>query len=59
MSLKLQDGGDVRDYSRRFFDTVDRLAELHVEINQELLIVNASEEPTGKLRKFSMCNIIT
>lgn len=24
MSLRLQDGGDARDHSRRFFDTVDR-----------------------------------
>lgn len=39
MSLKLQDGGDVPDHSRRFFDTVNRLAELDVEINRELLAV--------------------
>lgn len=39
MSLKLQDGGDAREHSRRFFDTVDRLSEMEVEINQELLAV--------------------
>lgn len=39
MSLRLQDGGDARDHSRSFFDTVDRLSELDVEINQELLAV--------------------
>jgi hypothetical protein len=39
MSLRLQDGGDAHDHSQRFFDTVDRLSELDVEINQELLAV--------------------
>lgn len=39
MSLKLQDGGDAREHSRNFFDTVDRLAELEVDINQDLLAV--------------------
>lgn len=39
MSLKLQDGDDAREHSRRFFDTVDKLSEMEVEINQELLAV--------------------
>lgn len=39
MSLKMQDGDDPREHSRQFFDTVDKLAELEVEINRELLAV--------------------
>ncbi|XP_043464042.1 uncharacterized protein LOC122499653 [Leptopilina heterotoma] len=39
MSLKMSKDNDVREYSRSFFDTADRLAELEVDINKELLAV--------------------
>ena len=39
MSLKMQDGDDAQEHSRDFFDTIDKLAELEVEINKDLLAV--------------------
>lgn len=39
ISLKMDKDDDVREYSRSFFETVGKLAELDVEINQELLAV--------------------
>ncbi|EFN74944.1 Retrovirus-related Pol polyprotein from transposon TNT 1-94, partial [Camponotus floridanus] len=36
---KMNDGGDVRDHLRRFFDTIDKLSEMDVDINADLLTI--------------------
>lgn len=36
---KMTDGGDVRDHLNNFFDTVDKLAEMGIEINPDLLTI--------------------
>jgi len=35
----MDDGKDVREHLNQFFDTVDKLAEMEVEINSDLLTV--------------------
>lgn len=52
MSLKMQDGNDPRDHSRNFFDTVDKLAELDVDINQDLLAVMLLRSLPEKFENF-------
>lgn len=37
MSMKIEDKDDAREYTRHFFDIVDRLADLEVDINQNVL----------------------
>lgn len=39
MSMKMNEGDDAHDHSRSFFDIVDKLGELEVEINKDLLAV--------------------
>lgn len=36
---KMKDGDDVREHMRRFFDAVDKLHEMEVEINNDLLTI--------------------
>lgn len=36
---KMADNGDVHEHLRRFFDTIDKLSEMEVEINEDLLTV--------------------
>jgi len=36
---RMSEGGDVRDYMSRFFDAVDKLAAMEVEINGDLLSI--------------------
>ena len=36
---KMADGEDVREHLRKFFDTIDKLSEMEVEINPDLLTV--------------------
>ena len=35
----MAEGIDVRDHLNEFFYTVDKLAEMHIEINQDLLAI--------------------
>lgn len=39
MLHKLSEGGDVRDYINKFFDIVDRLSAMEVDVNKDLLSV--------------------
>ena len=39
ISTKAKDGDDVREHIRKFFDIVDKLSELEVDIHQDLLSV--------------------
>lgn len=39
MLQRMEDGDDVREHVQKFFDTVDKLAEINVEINSELLAI--------------------
>lgn len=39
MSLKMKENDDTREYCRSFFGVVDKLSELEVEINHDLLAV--------------------
>lgn len=39
MLHKMDDTEDVRDHLRRFFDTIDKLSEMDVDINADLLII--------------------
>lgn len=39
LSLQMRDGDDPREHSRRFSDTVDKLAELDIEIHQDALVI--------------------
>lgn len=39
MSLKMENGDDVREHSQAFLDVVDKLAELEIAINKDLLAV--------------------
>lgn len=52
MSLKMHDGDDPREHSRRFFDIVDKLAELEVDINKELLAVMLLRSLPEKFENF-------
>lgn len=36
---KMDDGGDVHDHLRSYFDTIDKLSEMEIDINRELLTV--------------------
>lgn len=36
---RMSEGGDVRDHMSRFFDTVDKLAAMEVEVNGDLLFI--------------------
>ncbi|KMQ86259.1 retrovirus-related gag-pol polyprotein [Lasius niger] len=36
---RMEDGGDVHEHTRKFFDTVDKLNEMEVEINPDLLSI--------------------
>jgi len=36
---RMEEGGDVHDHIRKFFDTVDKLNEMEVEINPDLLAI--------------------
>lgn len=36
---RMQEGDDIREYIQKFFDTVDRLSEMKVDINNDLLSV--------------------
>lgn len=38
-ALKMEDNGDAREHARNFVDLVDNLAEMEVDINQDLLSV--------------------
>jgi len=39
MLQKMKDGDDVREHMRRFFDAVDKLHEMEIEINDDLLTI--------------------
>lgn len=39
MLQKLNEGGDVRDHMNRFFDAVDRLAAMDVQVHKDLLAI--------------------
>lgn len=39
MSLKMKNGEDVRQHSQSFFEIVDKLAELDITINKDLLAI--------------------
>ena len=39
MAQKMQDGDDAREYTNRFFDVVDKISEMDIEINNDLLAV--------------------
>lgn len=39
MSMKMQDDDDAREHNRQFFDTVDKLADMEIDINPDLLSV--------------------
>jgi len=36
---KMKDGDDIREHARRFFDAVDKLSEMDVQINPDLLAI--------------------
>lgn len=36
---RMQSGGDVREHLRRFFDAVDKLGEMDIDINKDLLAI--------------------
>lgn len=35
----MNDGEDVRDHLRKFFNTIDKLSEMNVDINADLLTI--------------------
>lgn len=35
----MEDDGDIREHLRKFFDTIDKLSEMEVEINLDLLTI--------------------
>lgn len=37
--LRMEDGADVREHVNKFFDTVDKLEEMEIEINKDLLSI--------------------
>lgn len=37
--LRMEDGADVREHVNKFFDTVDKLEEMDIEINKDLLSI--------------------
>ncbi|KMQ84567.1 retrovirus-related pol polyprotein from transposon tnt 1-94, partial [Lasius niger] len=37
--LRIKDGADVREHVNKFFDTVDKLEEMEIEINKDLLSI--------------------
>lgn len=39
MLQKMKEGDDVREHTRRFFDAVDKLHEMEIEINDDLLTI--------------------
>lgn len=39
MLRRMAEGEDVREHPRNFFDTVDKLAEMDIDINKDLLSV--------------------
>ena len=48
----MAEGEDVREHIRRFFDAVDKLHEMEVEINQDLLTILVLYSLPGSFENF-------
>ena len=49
MLQRMENGGDVRDHVRHFFDAIDKLGEMEVDIHPRPAIYHAALQPTLQL----------
>lgn len=54
MLQQMQDGDDVREHVNKFFDAVDKLNEMKVDINPDQIIVPSTSTKSPKIFPISM-----